>query len=220
MAGVGYAARTKYDEPGRAARYADRSPRRAAEEWALLEGFLDGLPTPASALDVPCGVGRIGASLAARHIPTTLAHLSPALRAAARARHGETTGILGVHALDLEAVDVDPELSADLVVCFRFFHHLPDASVRTRVLEGLRRLTRRDLLLSFHHPVSAHRGTRLVRRLLVGGAPSDRHVISVGRLRAEAAAAGLRLVRAGALAAFRRELWVAHLQPAGPEGTT
>ncbi len=226
MARVSYAARTKYDEPGRAARYAGRSPDRAAKEWRLLARCLDALPRPpASALDVPCGVGRIGARLAARGIPTTLADLSPAMRAEAEARVGGAENVLGVRALDLETLETletlqaggADALAADLVVCFRFLHHLPDAASRARVLRSLRRLTRSDLLLSFHHPVSAHQGTRLLRRLF-GGGPSDRHVIAPRRLAREAAEAGLRVVRWRALAPWRRELWVAHLVPVASQG--
>lgn len=213
---MSYAARTKYDESGRAARYAERSPGRAEAEWRLLARSLDGLdPAPASALDVPCGVGRIAARLVERGLPTHLADLSPAMRAQARARMGEVPGVLGVHALDLEAVPTESPLAADLVVCFRFLHHLPDEATRHRVLCGLRRLTKRDLLLSFHHPVSAHNARRVLRRWL-GGPVGDRHTLSVGRLRREAAAAGLCLVGSRALAAWRREFWVAHLQPVPP----
>jgi len=211
---MSYAARTKYDEPGRAARYRARSVRRDAEEWALLERCLASVPVPASALDVPCGTGRVAERLLDRGIPVRGADLSPAMRQETEARLGSRDGFLGVAALDLDAA-VDPEegLRADLVVCFRFLHHLPDEAARARVLANLRRLTRRDLLLSFHHPVSVHNLSRGLRRVLTGR-HGDRYAVTVGRLRREAAAAGLALVEAQALGAWRRDLWVAHLRPA------
>ena len=144
-------------------------------------------------------------------IPTRLADLSPAMLDEARACVGEREGLIGIVELDLEAV-ADDAFAADLVVCFRFLPHCPDAETRRRVLTGLRRLTRRDLFLSFHHPISAHNATRALRRCF-GRRASDRHTISVGRLREEAAAAGFDLVGTRALAAWRRELWVAHLRP-------
>jgi SAM-dependent methyltransferase len=208
-----YAARTKYDQPGRAARYGARSPRRDAEEWALLERCLAALPPPGSALDVPCGTGRIGERLLDRGIPVRAADLSPAMRRETEARLAGRAGFLGVVALDLDGDAPAEGLEADLVVCFRFLHHLPGTASRHRVLANLARLTRRDLLLSFHHPVSVHNLARGLRRVLTRRR-GDRYALTVGRLRREAASAGLVLVGVRALAAWRRDLWVAHLRPA------
>jgi SAM-dependent methyltransferase len=209
---VSYAARTKYDEPGRARRYRGRSPRRDTEEWRLLERMIRRLPeAPARALDAPCGTGRIAERLLDLGVPTIGADLSPAMRAEAEARLAGREGWLGTTALDLEAHLPDHDLASDLVVCFRFLPHLPDAASRARVLESLRRLTKRDLLLSFHHPVSAHNLMRALRRLF-GRRHGDRRTITVGRLRREAAQHGLELVATRALGRWRRELWVAWLR--------
>lgn len=208
-----YAARTKYDRPGRAARYRARSPRRDAEEWALLERCLAPLPVPESALDVPCGTGRIAAHLLERGIPVRGADLSPAMRRETEERLVGRPGFLGVVPIDLDAGGTPEGLAADLVVCFRFLHHLPGEADRSRVLANLGRLTRRDLLLSFHHPVSVHNLARGARRVLTGRR-GDRYALTVGRLRLEAAEAGLDLVAVRALAAWRRDLWIAHLRPA------
>jgi len=209
---VSYAARTKYDRPGRAQAYSARSPAREAEEWRLLAGLLDGLERPGRALDLPCGTGRVAERLVERGIPTLCADLSPAMRRETEARLAGREGYLGVEAVDLEGPP-RPEHASDLVVCFRFLHHLPGPEARRRVLEHLRGVTRRDLLLSFHHPVSLHNLSRALRRVLTRRS-GDRHVITLGRLRREARASGLDLVGARALAAWRRELWVAHLRPA------
>lgn len=209
-----YAARTKYDEPGRAERYARRSARRSAEEWALLSGLIASLPEPPrGALDVPCGTGRIAAQLLALGVPTLCADLSPAMRAETEKRLGEEKGFLGAIALDLEALPEPSPRPADLVICFRLLHHLPDRETRLRVLRSLAALTGRDLLLSFHHPISLHNLGRRVRRLF-GGPPGDRYTISPKALAAEAAESGLRLIEAHGLAPYRREFWLAHLRPA------
>ena len=209
---MSYAGRTKYDEPGRAARYRERSARRDAEEWALLAGLLDTLePAPRTALDAPCGTGRIAERLLARGLEVTCGDLSPAMRAESEARLAGRAGYRGTVALDLEAPGPEAPAPADLVVCLRFLHHLPDGAHRARVFAGLRALARRDVLLSFHHPVSAHNLSRALRRL-VGGARGDRHTLTPGALRTEAAAAGLALVRCVPLARWRREFWLAHLR--------
>lgn len=215
---MSYAGRSKYDEPGRAQRYQDRSRRRDEEEWRLLASLLDGLPeAPQDALDVPCGTGRIAERLLERGIPTRCADLSPAMREATEARLAGTDGYGGAFALDLEHAEAAAPHAADLVVCFRFLHHLPSAAHRARVWRTLRALTRSGghLLVSFHHPVSAHNLDRLWKRVLLRRR-GDRHTLGRGRLRREAAAAGLEVVRFRALAAFRRELWVALLKPVNP----
>ncbi len=209
---MSYAGRTKYDEPGKARAYAARSAKRDAEEWTLLSRLLDDLPQPpGSALDVPCGTGRIAEQLMGRGIPTRAADLSPAMRAEAERRLSGKPHFLGLETIDLEAVPADAT-PADLVVCFRFLHHLPDAAHRERVLRGLRALTQGTLLLSFHHPVSFHNLSRGIRRLFTRRR-GDRYTLSKKELREEAAAAGLRMVDARGLAAYRRELWVAVLRP-------
>ncbi len=213
---MGYAARTKYDEPGRARRYRDRSPERDAEEWRLLERVIRELPgRPRSALDVPCGTGRIAERLIQMGIPTRGADLSAAMRAETMLRLGGRPGFAGAVHLDLEVPTPDPRLRSDLVVCFRLLHHLPDVKTRARVLSTLAELTGSDLLLSFHHPVSAHALKRLAKRVL-WGRRSDRHTMTRTRLRREAEAAGLDLVRCRGLGPFRRELWVAWLRPRPP----
>lgn len=210
---MSYAGRTKYDEPGRAARYRERSTARNAEEWALLGRLLDTLdPQPVTALDVPCGTGRIAERLLARGLDVTCADLSPAMRAETEARLEAEAGYLGTVSLDLEAPGAMPPGPADLVVCFRFLHHLPSSAQRVRVLRTLRQLSARDVVVSFHHPVSFHNLSRGVRRL-VKGVRGDRHTVSPGRLRREAAEAGLSVVRLRPLARWRREFWLAHLRP-------
>jgi hypothetical protein len=133
------------------------------------------------------------------------------MRAAAEARLAGAAGYGGVVALDLEALPEPPPAPAPLVVCLRFLHHLPDAAHRGRVLAGLRRLATRDVLLSFHHPVSAHNLARWLRRLR-GKGPGDRHTLMPGRLRAEAGAAGFEVRALRGLAPYRREFWVAWLR--------
>ncbi len=211
---MSYAGRSKYDEPGRAERYKARSERRNQEEWALVERLLGMLPAaPATALDAPCGTGRIAERLLARGLDVTCADLSPAMRAATEERLAGEAGYAGVVALDLEAAGEDAPAAADLVVCLRFLHHLPDAATRGRVWRTLRSLTGGHLIVSFHHPVSLHNLSRGLRRVFTRKR-GDRHTLRPAALRAEAAEAGLRVVRFAPLARWRREFWLALLEPA------
>jgi 2-polyprenyl-3-methyl-5-hydroxy-6-metoxy-1,4-benzoquinol methylase len=203
-----YAARTKYDEPGRAERYRARSARRDAEERRLLHRVLPA-PTPgATALDVPCGTGRLSAWLLDRGWRVVAADLSPAMREAARATLAGREGAT-VEAMDLDAVP-DGSRRFDLVLCFRFLHHLEGAAARVRVLSALAARARGPVVVSFHHRVSVHQAARALRRL-VTGRRGDRHAISVVTLARDAEAAGLRVVATAASLPYLRDLWVAVL---------
>lgn len=202
-----YAGRSKYD-PARAERYAARSARRHAEEWALLERVLGTISAPATILDAPCGAGRITRELLERGARVRGGDLSPAMLAHAREAVGAHPRCLGVEALDLEAPVPDGAPTHELVVCFRFLHHLPDAATRARVLASLAARSSRHVLVSFHHPASVHQIARGLRRLLTGRR-GDRHAITLGSLGKEAAPHGLRLRSSDALGRFRRDLWVA-----------
>jgi SAM-dependent methyltransferase len=202
-----YAGRTKYDEPGRAQRYATRSRRRHEEEKRLVFRALEGIPPPAAVVDAPCGTGRMAAEFLARGVPVLCADLSPAMRDEAAASLTGTPGLLGVVPLDLEGPPPN-EPAGDLVVCVRFLHHLPDEAARGRVLRTLAALSRRHVLVTFHHPVSLHHLARAARRV-VTGRRGDRHAVTARRLAREARGCGLTLVRTAALAPGLRDLWVA-----------
>jgi SAM-dependent methyltransferase len=200
---------TKYDAPGRADRYAARSPRRNAEEAALLRRLLaQATPPPRDVLDVPCGAGRVAALLLDDGLRVRGADPSPAMRGkTARALEGRP-GFLGVHPIDLRDPSPPPDLASDLVVCFRFLHHVKGPAGRAPVLAALAALARRHVLLSFFHPMSAHGVARALRRVATGRR-GDRHAVTLGRLVAEARAHGLSLVASDALSPYRRDLWAA-----------
>jgi hypothetical protein len=131
--------------------------------------------------------------------------------AATDARLEGTPGYSGGVALDLESPAPGAPAPAELVVSFRFLHHLPTPEHRARVLATLAGLSTRDVVISFHHPVSFHNLGRAFRRLF-RGVTGDRYTLSPGSLGAEASAAGLEVVAFHPLARWRREFWLAHLR--------
>lgn len=210
-----YAARTKYDAPGRAARYTRRSAARDAAERALVARVVAPAPPGATALDVPCGAGRLSADLVALGYEVTSADLSPAMRGLCDGALRGAARWRGVVALDLDqppSAAVHDAERFDLVVCFRFLHHLPGPAARARVLASLAARTRGRLVVSYHHPVSLHHLARAVRRIWTGRR-GDRHALTTKRLAREAAACGLALVGARGLSPYRRDLWVATFSP-------
>jgi SAM-dependent methyltransferase len=212
--GADYAGRTKYDEPGRAARYARRSRTRDAEEIDLVRRVLLGRGVPRSVLDVPCGTGRLSAHFLALGATVRSADLSPSMRAEAERRLAGRAGWLGAFAFDLDEDPPPRGWVSDLVVCFRFLHHLPGESARARVLSTLASLSSRDVLVSFHHPVSVHQAARAARRVLTRRR-GDRYAVTARRLEAEARGHGLRRVRTCALGRYRRDLWATLFEKAG-----
>jgi len=100
--------------------------------------------------------------------------------------------------------------SFDHAFCIRLFHHLPRRDLRTAMLGELGRVVRGKVVITFFHPVSFHNLRRWLRRILTGR-KSPRVSFGAGTLAAEAAAAGLRLERTLAVAAYRKDLWFAVL---------
>ena len=207
---VAYAGRTKYDA-ARARRYEKRSARRQAEEWSVVERLLAGHAPPRTVLDAPCGTGRIAAEFLARGSSVRLADWSDDMLALARANVGAHASVLGVERLDLEAPPEADAATHELVICLRFFHHLPDDDRRGRVLASLRARASDAIIVSFHHPASAHHLARAVRRL-VTGRRGDRFSNTLRELERLAHPLGLRLEHAAAVAPYLRDFWAARFR--------
>ncbi len=209
---VAYAGRTKYDA-ARAARYDRRSTRRHADEWAVVERLLEGRDPPRTVLDAPCGTGRIAAAFLARGASVRLADWSNDMLERARTNVAAAAGVLGLTRLDLEAPPEPDAPTHDLVICLRFYHHLPDDERRRRVLASLRARSTDSVIVSFHHPCSAHQWARAARRVLTGRR-GDRYTSTVGALERVARSVGLVLEATAAVAPYRREFWAARFRTA------
>jgi len=196
------AGRGRYETPEGAARYAARSPARGRVEEELVTRALDALAGDRMLLDAPCGVGRMSRLASARGLSVVALDASAAMLERARAQ-GVATRYLRADLAELPLRDG----AVDAVLCFRLFHHLRGSEDRRRLFRELARVARRHVAVSFFHPVSFHHALRLAKRLW--GVRSMRSVVTLGRLRAEAAVEGLRLERWWAQAPFRRDLWLA-----------
>lgn len=203
-----YPGRTKYDR-ARAETYSRRNPRRNREEARVLAGILDGLPSGASALDIPCGAGRIAPLLLERGHRVVCADLSADMIAKALESLGGRARFLRA---DLLRLPLAPK-SFDLAFSIRLFHHLGDPGVRMAMLRELGRVARGKVVITFFHPVSFHNLQRWVERILLGRR-SPRVCFTARTLAREAAAAGLRLECTRAVRAYAKDLWFAVLAPA------
>ena len=163
-----YPGRKGYRSPGQAKKYAERSPRRNAAEANLLRTLLqdvciDGpVPRP-RVLDAPSGTGRMADLLAEKGWEVTTFDISLAML-----RHRVKTRIpFAAVSGEMERLPFRSE-SFDLVLCWRFFHHLPSSALMTLVLGELARVSRGWVILSFFHPLSLHNLVRRSRTLFTG----------------------------------------------------
>jgi len=178
-------ARAYAGERWRGSRHARRTARREARLVARLLATCGPLDT---ALDVPCGTGRLLPLLGIR-VPR-LAGADGALEMLREARHqGPAPPLCVADAAHL------PFASActDLVLCMRLLHHFPAAADRRTVLAELARVSRRWVLVSYFDRASVQ-AWRQRRR------PRARYPVARRDFAGDLAAAGLR---------ERRRAWVA-----------
>ncbi len=197
----------RYERKGKAAAYEARNPARAHAEQTLLSALLakgghPSLGPVRSVLDAPCGTGRLY-----RWLQQDLrgAHYlgldgSGAMLDQARAAGISAPLLRGdIQNLPLKAG------SFDLVVSFRFLHHLGKQEA-AKALQQLARVTRSDLILSAFHPWSAHHFSRRLQSWL-HKKPLPRHAHSPRWVREQLETLGMREVERARMGHFR-DLWV------------
>lgn len=153
---VGHGLEQRYGSPAGAAAYRTKYDgswaRRlsARREAALLRWALAAAGTEGVALDAPCGAGRMTPVLLERAHRVTAVDLSAAMveqaRAALAAPVADGRVVLGTASVDaLPFADG----AFDTAVCWRLLHHVTDRATRIRLLEGLARVSRRAVVVTF-----------------------------------------------------------------------
>lgn len=165
-----FPAKKTWQSPAKAARYRhSRKPGRYSRyfrEEAILRRWLDDVPRMGRVLDVPCGTGRwipTVAGLGFRYVGADIsrAMLHEALGAADPPAIG---GLVNADAVRLPFEDG----SFDCVIVWRLLHHIPDTETRRAVLCEAARVSRRKVLVSFHHPLSFTYLSKWLRRTFLG----------------------------------------------------
>lgn len=172
--------------------YTRRRQGKHAAEMRLLERALQRLAPVATFLDAPCGTGRATILLQQRGYRTTGVDLGDGSLAVARRK---------IARLGLQAETGKADLAQlpfrdrrfDGVLCFRFFHHLPDPALRGRVIAELCRVADRYVLLSYFSPFSVTSMKRALRSRL-GGRRSAQYATPLKEVAGYFAAHGFRLV--------------------------
>jgi len=170
-----------------------KSPRKHRAEMRLVERALAFVSRDARLLDVPCGYGRVMEHLHARGYRVSGADLSEPMLELARANLGARGWSGSLERQDLLALGY-PDRAFDALICFRVFHHLPDADTRQAVVAELCRVAAGHVLLSYISPTSFT--SRLASlRAAWGGKARGRHATALGELDGYFERCGFRLVR-------------------------
>jgi SAM-dependent methyltransferase len=99
-------------------------------------------------LDLPCGAGRLWPVLQRSNVRRLIgADNSQAMLALARETASAIEQPVEIHRASAFGTQL-PDGCASLVICMRFYHHLAQQNDRQRVLEELKRLSSRYVLLS------------------------------------------------------------------------
>ncbi len=172
---------------------ASREPshdRRYYHEEAIVNHWLDELPEGALILDVPCGSGRFVKTTINRHFRYVGGDISVAMIDQAR-RQTASPLVQGFLHVDLGYLPLRDNC-VDCIIIWRLFHHLRDAEIRQALLREACRVTRRTVLVSFHHPISFTFVRKLIQRSFLGKGHGSE--ITQWRLKREAAQCGLQLM--------------------------
>lgn len=173
----------RYDTP--------RGRRRNRRDLAAIARASDeagrrGLPIR-SALDLPCGTGRLAPLLDARSIAAPGADVALEMLLVARRKLGRGRPLVQCSADAIPLAD----RSVDAVFSIRFFFHL-DGPSRARVLRELARVSRRWVVVDIRHRYNLRWAAWSVRRTL-GLLPGMQHRFSRAGLERELSEAGLAL---------------------------
>jgi ubiquinone/menaquinone biosynthesis C-methylase UbiE len=192
----------------RRARHPNRYSRYFREE-AIVIPWLEDLSKGASVLDVPCGTGRWISTMTGRGFRYTGADVSLPMAREAHALTGPPA-VRGILVADLAHLPF-PDASFDAVIVWRLLHHVPDSETRQALLTEAARVSRRKVIVSFHHPISFTYAWKVVRRQFFGFRQGGRG-ITHWRLQREALSAGMRVVSTRSFCKYASINWFACLE--------
>lgn len=187
---------TAYQKPEAAGsydarRFTSRSGRKGDQrEKRAFSDLLRRIPEVRSALDVPCGTGRMTEVLLQAGLQVTGCDISEAMMQKAQSRlagFGEQARFCQGNAKELPFEGA----SFDLVTCVRLFGHFPSDD-RVEMLKEMARVTRRWIIVQYFYETSLTRLKRAVKRRLLRTYPGVVHPLNEQTLRAELAAADLK----------------------------
>ncbi len=162
-------------------------------ETKILENWLRNLAQEKAAffLDAPCGYGRFSRLILKYGYRLVSGDLSLAMVERARVLEYGNSKPLGIVINMLEPLPFK-DLSFEVVLSLRFFHHLHSPNERKSVLMEIARVTRRWAIVSFYRKQPLHELQRKLRRL-VRRSSTRISMVPLATFKEEAAAAGFHL---------------------------
>jgi ubiquinone/menaquinone biosynthesis C-methylase UbiE len=180
---------------------------RSRREDAIIKEWLRRLPPKAHVLDLPCGTGRMIDNITKLGFQYTGGDISPHMIEEARKEAAGNPNVVRFVEADLEKLPF-ADNSFDCIIIWRILHHQADPLVRQRMLTEAARVTRRWVLVSFHHLLSATAFRKFIQRTCFGRQQNGRP-ITHWRLGREAENSGLRLVETKGLRKYVSVNWYA-----------
>ena len=173
-----------------------------------MRAWLRLLPPRALIWDCPCGTGRFVTTAVDMGFRYAGGDSSNAMMEHAR-KVSSAPQALGFVCCDAEHLPLRDN-SVDCVLLWRLLHHIVEPEVRVQMLREAARVTRHQVLVTFHHPISVTSVRRWVQRKAFGRKEGGGE-ITQRRLRREAAGCGLRLVETKSFGKYRSVNWFALL---------
>jgi len=183
---------------------------RYRREDAIIKEWLKKLPPKAHVLDLPCGTGRMMENITGLGFQYTGGDISPHMIEEAKNEAAGNPNVIRFVEADLEKLPF-ADNSFDCIIIWRILHHQADSLVRQRMLAEAARVTRRWVLVSFHHLLSATALRKFVLRTCFGRRQNGRP-ITHWQLRREAQRGGLKLVETKGLRKYISINWYACLE--------
>jgi len=181
---------------------------RYYQEEAVVNGWLNELPPGSLVLDIPCGTGRFVKTITNRGFRYLGGDISEAMIEQAR-QESDSALVEGFLHADAACLPLEDN-HVDCVIIWRLLHHIRDAGIRQAILREARRVTRKLVLVSFHHPISFTFLRKFTKRTLFGkGSGSE---ITQWRLKREAAQCGLQLAETRGFRKYVSINWFALLR--------
>lgn len=178
---------TSYD----ARRFTSRSGRNGdLREKRAFSNLLHRLSGITTALDVPCGTGRMTEVLLQSGLQVTGCDVSSAMMQQAQSKLAAFGKRLQLCQGNLNELPFESS-SFDLVTCVRLFGHFP-SDVRVGMLREMARVTRRCIIVQYFYETPLTRLKRFVKRRLLRVYPGVHHPLNEQTLQAELAAADLK----------------------------
>ncbi|MAT16137.1 MAG: hypothetical protein CMJ46_12810 [Planctomyces sp.] len=173
--------------------------KRTLRDWCEKNAIRDAvsdLEPGSRVLDLPCGTGRLTKLLTKAGFDVTGGDSSPHMVTLAHENwrnHGGDPKQARFEVRDVMNTGF-ADNSFDAVICNRLFHHFNESETRVRAFRELKRISKRQVIVSFFNSFAFDSVRFKLKHFLRGTKPADRIPIPLATIVADLEEAGLRMV--------------------------